>query len=303
MHKPVVLITGASGFIGQYAVKHFLGLDCHVIGLTREHHRLEMHPDFHWINDFDELRTRQIDYVINLAGENIGAERWTAERKNILLQSRLDTTRQLYKFLKKNQIFPKCILSTSAVGYYGIDPQEQWQQVYTEEASPQQIFMSQLCAQWEQLALSYTDQNTRIMRFGVVLGRRGGILPQMLMPIKMNLVGRIGSGRQPFAWVHIQDLLNVMDFLLHQKSNAHIFNVVAPEKTSQLRFSQTAAELLKRKPLFSLPGSIMQWMLGEQSQLILNGQYVRPKALQDAGFEFEFPSIKEALTDLVGKRS
>ena len=262
-----------------------------------------MHPDFHWINDFDELRTRQIDYVINLAGENIGAERWTAERKNILLQSRLDTTRQLYEFLKKNQIFPKCILSTSAVGYYGIDPQEQWQQVYTEEAAPQQIFMSQLCAQWEQLALSYTDQNTKIMRFGVVLGRRGGILPQMLMPIKMNLVGRIGSGRQPFAWVHIQDLLNVMDFLLHEKSNAHIFNVVAPEKTSQLRFSQTAAELLKRKPLFALPGSIMQWMLGEQSQLILNGQYVQPKALQDAGFEFEFPSIKEALTDLVGKRS
>ncbi|ATO18475.1 TIGR01777 family protein [Acinetobacter sp. LoGeW2-3] len=303
MHKPVVLITGASGFIGQYAVKHFLGMDYHVIGLTREQHRIEMHQDFEWIHDFDELHSNQIDYVINLAGENIGAQRWTDERKETLLNSRLDTTRRLYEFLKKNQIFPRRILSTSAVGYYGIDPEEQWQQVCTEESAAQQIFMSQLCAQWEQLALSYTDQNTKIMRFGVVLGRKGGLLPQILMPIKLNLFGKIGSGRQPFSWVHIQDLLSVMDFLMHEQTTPDIFNVVAPEKTSQLYFSQTAARVLNRKPLFCLPGIFMKWLLGEQSQLILNGQYVRPKALQDAGFKFEFPTIKEALIDLVDKRS
>ncbi|KGT47438.1 TIGR01777 family oxidoreductase [Acinetobacter sp. HR7] len=303
MYKPVVLITGASGFIGQYAVQHFLGMDYHVIGLTRERHRIDMHPDFEWIHDFEELHSQQIDYVINLAGENIGAQRWTDERKQTLLSSRLDTTRRLYEFLGKNQIFPRRILSTSAVGYYGIDPEEQWQQVCTEKSPPQPIFMSQLCAQWEELALSYTDQDTKIMRFGVVLGRKGGLLPQILMPIKLNLFGQIGSGRQPFSWVHIQDLLSVFDFLMHEPTTSDIFNVVAPEKTSQLYFSQTAARVLHRKPLFCLPGIFMKWLLGEQSQLILNGQYVQPKALQEAGFEFQFPTIKEALTDLVGKHS
>lgn len=299
MYKPVVLMTGASGFIGSHLVKFLLARDYAVIGLTRQKKLREEHPDFHWINDLEELKNHQIDYVINLAGESIGQGRWTAARKKKLLDSRLNTTKQLYDYLEKNQIKPKRIISTSAIGYYGIDPQERWDRVCTEQSPPQSIFMSELCEKWEKLALSYTGQNTKIVRFAVVFGQGGGILPQMLLPIKLNIFGRIGHGRQPVTWVHLQDVMRAIEFLMQQPTQQQVFNVVAPEKVSQAQFVRIAAQVLKRKPLLPLPACSMKMMLGEQSQLILNGQYVQPKALQEAGFEFNYPTLKEALIDIL----
>ncbi|ENU99071.1 TIGR01777 family oxidoreductase [Acinetobacter variabilis] len=299
MYKPVVLMTGASGFIGSHLVKFLLARDYAVIGLTRQKKLREEHPDFHWINDLEELKNHQIDYVINLAGESIGQGRWTAARKKKLLDSRLNTTKQLYDYLEKNQIKPKRIISTSAIGYYGIDPQEHWDRVCTEQSPPQSIFMSELCEKWEKLALSYTGQNTKIVRFAVVFGQGGGILPQMLLPIKLNIFGRIGHGRQPVTWVHLQDVMRAIEFLMQQSTQQQVFNVVTPEKVSQVQFARIAAQVLKRKPLLPLPACSMKMMLGEQSQLILNGQYVQPKALQEAGFEFNYPTLKEALIDIL----
>ncbi|WP_313484264.1 TIGR01777 family oxidoreductase [Acinetobacter variabilis] len=299
MYKPVVLMTGASGFIGSHLVKFLLARDYAVIGLTRQKKLREERPDFHWINDLEELKNHQIDYVINLAGESIGQGRWTAARKKKLLDSRLNTTKQLYDYLEKNQIKPKRIISTSAVGYYGIDPQEHWDRVCTEQSPPQSIFMSELCEKWEKLALSYTGQDTKIVRFAVVFGQGGGILSQMLLPIKLNMFGRIGHGRQPVTWVHLQDVMRAIEFLMQQLTQQQVFNVVAPEKVSQAQFARIAAQVLKRKPLLPLPACSMKMMLGEQSQLILNGQYVQPKALQEAGFEFNYPTLKEALIDIL----
>ena len=299
MYKPVVLLTGASGFIGSHLVHFLLERDYRVIGLTRQKNKREPHPDFHWINQLDELKQHQIDYVVNLAGESIGQGRWTAARKKKLLNSRLDTTRHLFDYLEKNQLRPKRIISTSAVGYYGIDPNERWEQVCTEQSPPQDIFMSELCAKWEQLALSYANQNTKIVRFAVVFGKGGGILPQMLLPIKLNLFGRIGHGRQPVTWVYLEDLLRAIEFLMLDDTTEQIFNVVAPEKSSQAQFARTAAQILKRKPLFPLSACSLKMMLGEQSQLVLNGQYVQPKALQEAGFQFHYPTLKEALDNIL----
>ena len=299
MYKPVVLLTGASGFIGSHLVHFLLEGDYRVIGLTRQKNKPELHPDFHWINQLEELKQHQIDYVVNLAGESIGQGRWTAARKKKLLNSRLDTTRHLFDYLEKNQLRPKRIISTSAVGYYGIDPNERWEQVCTEQSPPQDIFMSELCAKWEQLALSYANQNTKIVRFAVVFGKGGGILPQMLLPIKLNLFGRIGHGRQPVTWVYLEDVLRAIEFLMLDDTTEQIFNVVAPEKSSQAQFARTAAQILKRKPLFPLPACSLKMMLGEQSQLVLNGQYVQPKALQEAGFQFHYPTLKEALDNIL----
>ena len=145
MQKACVLITGASGFIGSHLIAYLLARDYAVIGLTRQKNKLSRHPSLIWIQQLDELKTDRIDYVINLAGENIGKARWTAKRKQQLIQSRVETTQQLYRYLEKRQIFPKRITSGSAVGYYGIDPTEQWTEVCTEQSAPQAIFMSELC--------------------------------------------------------------------------------------------------------------------------------------------------------------
>ncbi|OTG67940.1 TIGR01777 family protein [Acinetobacter sp. ANC 4470] len=302
MQKACVLITGASGFIGSHLITYLLARDYAVVGLTRQKNKLSHHPNLIWIQQLDELKTDRIDYVINLAGENIGKARWTVKRKQQLIQSRVEITDQLYRYLEKRQIFPKRIISGSAVGYYGIDPTEQWTEVCTEQSEPQSIFMSELCQLWEHAALSFKLQNTKIVRFGIVFAKKGGILPQMLLPIKLNLVGRIGHGRQPVVWVHIQDVLRAIEFLMTKETTAQVFNVVCPEKMTQAQFAYIAAQQLKRKPFFSLPAFVLQWMLGEQSQLVLNGQYVQPKELQDVGFEFKYPSLKLALADILGPR-
>ncbi|WP_166167858.1 TIGR01777 family oxidoreductase [Acinetobacter sp. SA01] len=299
MQKACVLITGGSGFIGSHLLSYLLARDYAVVGLTRQKNKRSNHPDLTWIQHLDELKTDRIDYVINLAGESIGQGRWTAKRKQQLMKSRVETTQQLYRYLEKRQIFPKRIISGSAVGYYGIDPTEQWLETYTELSAPQSIFMSELCQLWEQAALSFTQQKTKIIRLGIVFGKNGGILPRMLFPIKLNLVGQIRHGRQPVVWVHVQDVLRAIEFLMLNETEAQIFNLVSPEKVSQAQFVKTAAQVLKRKPVFFLPAFVLRWMLGEQSQLVLNGQYVASIALQEAGFEFKYPTLNSALEDIL----
>lgn len=300
MHKEQVLITGASGFIGTRLTEYLLSQDYAVIGLSRKKNLVSRHPDMQWISQLDELKSDQIDYVINLAGESIGQGRWTADRKRQLIQSRVQSTENLYRYLERRQIVPKCIISGSAIGYYGIDPEEKWPNACTEDSLPQQIFQSEMCQQWEQSARQFTNQNTKIIRLGIVLSAKGGILPQMLRPIRTNLAGRIGHGRQPVVWVHIRDVLRAIEFLMTQPLDAAVFNLTAPERGSQAEFASIAARQLKKCPVLSVPAWVMKLMLGEQSQLVLNGQYVKPKALQEAGFEFKFPTLKEALADLLG---
>lgn len=299
MKKPLVLITGASGFIGSRLVPYLLKQDFQVVGLTRQKNKVPNHPCLQWISDLNDLKTDQIDYVINLAGESIGKGRWTTARKEQLIQSRVRTTEQLYAYLRKRNIIPKRIISGSAVGYYGIDIEEKWSEVCTEDASSQDIFMSELCQKWEAVVQKYPEQNTKIIRLGVVFGMGGGILPQMLLPIRFNLVGRIGTGLQPCVWIHMDDVISAIEFLIQQETTAQIFNLVAPEKVNQKSFAGLAALILKKRPLLSLPKGLFQFLLGEQSQLILNGQYVQPKALLDAGFEFKHPTLKEALKDFL----
>lgn len=299
MRKPLVLITGASGFIGSKLVTHLLKQDYQVVGLSRQKNKVPNHPCLQWISNLDDLKTDEIDYVINLAGESIGQGRWTDARKEKLIKSRINTTEQLYQYLNKRNIEPKRIISGSAIGFYGIDDTEQWTEICTETSLPQVVFMSELCQKWEAVTRQYPNQHTKIIRLGVVFGNGGGVLSQMLLPIKINMVKNIGHGRQPCVWVHIQDVIKAVEFLMVNETEEHIFNVVAPEKVNQKTFADVASILLKKKPLFNLPSFVMTFLLGEQSQLILNGQYVKPKALQKIGFEFQYPTLKEALKDLL----
>ena len=300
MQKERVLITGASGFIGTRLTQYLLSKDYAVVGLSRQSTRLSNHPDMLWIQQLDELKTDRIDYVINLAGESIGKGRWTELRKQQLIQSRVETTTNLYRYLERRRIQPKCIISGSAVGYYGIDAEEKWLNACTENSPSQLIFQSELCQQWEASAQKFPHQNTKIIRLGIVLSAKSGILPQMLMPIRLNLVGKIGHGRQPVVWVHIQDVLSAIEFLMTKQTQSNVFNLTAPERVTQAQFSILAAQQLKKHPLLNMPAFVFKCMLGEQSQLVLNGQYVKPQALTEAGFSFKYPTLKEALANLLG---
>ena len=300
MQKERVLITGASGFIGTRLTQYLLSKDYAVVGLSRQGTRLSNHPDMLWIQQLDELKTDRIDYVINLAGASIGKGRWTEQRKQQLIQSRVETTTNLYRYLERRRIQPKCIISGSAVGYYGIDAEEKWLNACTEHSPSQLIFQSELCQQWEASAQKFPHQNTKIIRLGIVLSAKSGILPQMLMPIRLNLVGKIGHGRQPVVWVHIQDVLSAIEFLMTKQTQSNVFNLTAPERVTQAQFSILAAQQLKKHPLLNMPAFVFKCMLGEQSQLVLNGQYVKPQALTEAGFSFKYPTLKEALANLLG---
>ncbi len=300
MQKERVLITGASGFIGTRLTQYLLSKDYAVVGLSRQGTRLSNHPYMLWIQQLDELKTDRIDYVINLAGESIGKGRWTEQRKQQLIQSRVETTTNLYRYLERRRIQPKCIISGSAVGYYGIDAEEKWLNACTENSPSQLIFQSELCQQWEASAQQFPHQNTKIIRLGIVLSAKGGILPQMLMPIRLNLVGKIGHGRQPVVWIHIQDVLSAIEFLMTKQTQSNVFNLTAPERVTQAQFSILAAQQLKKHPLLNMPAFVFKCMLGEQSQLVLNGQYVKPQALTEAGFSFKYPTLKEALANLLG---
>lgn len=296
-HKNI-LITGASGFIGTHLIKYLLAHDVNIVAYSR-YKRDTQEVGLTWIQDFAELKNKSIDYVVNLAGESIGEGRWTASRKQKLIQSRVHTTQQLYQALKQYQIQPQCIVSGSAIGFYGIDRSEQWLQNCDENSSSQTIFMSELCQQWEAVALSDATQNTKIMRLGVVFGQGGGILPQMLLPIKMGLVGRIGSGRQPMTWVHVDDVIQAILFLFTSSSTQTIYNVVAPDHIDQMQFVKIASQVLRRKPFLPLPSFVMKLMMGEQSQLVLNGQYVQPKALLSEGFQFQYAELNSALRQII----
>jgi uncharacterized protein (TIGR01777 family) len=200
--------------------------------------------------------------------------------------------------LQQKSIFPQCIISGSAIGYYGIDPQEKWTAICDENTQPQAIFMSELCQAWEQTALKFAQQNTKIIRLAVVFGD-GGILPQMLLPIRLNMIAKIGSGKQPVVWIHIQDVLRAIIFLLQLDSHQKVYNLVAPEQINQQAFADVAARVLKRKPFITMPKCVFELALGEQSQLILNGQYVIPQALCSHGFKFQYPNLEQALTGIL----
>ena len=292
-----VLVTGATGFIGSHLLEYLFSHGFHVVGYSRQK-KVSTNTQLRWIQDFSELKNLTIDYVVNLAGASIGEGRWTAKRKQQLIQSRVVTTQKLYHSLEQFQIKPECIVSASAIGFYGIDLDENWDVECDETSAPQNIFMSELCQKLEAEALSHLNQNTKIMRLGVVFGKGGGILPQMLLPIKLNLMGRIGTGRQPMTWVHVDDVIQAILFLLSNHSDQKIYNVVAPDHISQLQFAQTAAQVLKRKPVLFLPSFVMKMLMGEQSQLVLNGQYVQPKALLKENFQFQYVDLTSALKQI-----
>ena len=301
----VVLVTGATGFIGRHLVAELLADGQRVIALTRDTARAQrqLGTAVRCVMTMDELAAdERIDVVVNLAGARILGARWTNKRKAALRASRVGLTQRVVRWIGAAGHKPRLLLSASAIGYYGVQPHGS-DAALTEESAPQPVFMSQLCQEWEAaagLAAQYGVQ-VATTRFGIVLGH-GGALPQLLRPVKLGVGGPLGDGVQRMSWIHIGDLLRAQAWLIARSEGEDVrgaWNFTAPQCVAQREFVATAAALLHRPAFMPTPAWPVRLLLGEQADLLLEGQCVAPARLLREGFRFAWPDVRQALQALV----
>ena len=298
-----VLVTGATGFIGHALVPALLASGHRVVVLSRAPRKAawEFGGAVRAVASMAELSPQEgIDVVINLAGARILGWRWSERRKAVLRGSRAGLTEGVVDWIARAVRKPRLVINASAVGYYGIQPQGS-EQVLNEASPPQAIFMSQLCQEWEAVASRAREYGVPVAlaRFGLVFGR-GGALPSMLMPFRLGFGGRMGTGRQRTSWIHIADLLGGMAHVWRLGANADgAWNFTAPEHPTQQEFAKAAGAELGRPSVIPTPAWPVRLLLGEQSALLLEGAAVAPARLLASGFRFRFPTVRQALADLV----
>ena len=294
------LVTGATGFIGQRLVRALLRDGHRVTVLTRQVRQAAWLFDgrVECVDNMGRLPpSRRVDVVINLAGARILGWRWTAARRAALRDSRVALTNKLVAWIAAAEHKPALMVSASAIGYYGIQRRGD-DAVLTESDGPQAMFMSDLCREWEQAAQGAAAHGVPVActRFGLVLGTQGA-LPMMLLPIKLGLGGPLGGGAQWLSWIHVDDVIGGIAHLC-RSGGAGVYNFAAPESLTQARFSRVAAKVLRRPYGFPTPGWPMRLLLGEQSDLLLEGQRVAPARLLSAGYAFRHPQLEGALRSL-----
>lgn len=292
-----ILITGASGLIGQ-ALINLWQHQHQLLAISRQPALAAAHlPSVDWFASAAEIDFNQLDAVVNLAGEPIANGRWTEHRKALICQSRWQLTEQLAEQILQANTPPKVLLNASAVGFYGrqdasrID--EQCQTFYPD-------FGHDVCARWENLANRAQTEQTRVclLRIGIVLSSSGGALSRMLPAYRFGLGGKLGDGQQYMSWIHLEDLVQIFDFLLNQPACQGVYNATAPMAVTNQQFSKLLAERLSRPELLPLPAPVLRLMFGEMADLLLYGQNVYPQRLLDAGFSFRFNQLRQALQDL-----
>jgi hypothetical protein len=274
-----VVITGASGFIGR-AIAERLRASGHTVTAV-------------------SLRTPPAPQVfagcgavVHLAGEPV-AQRWTAAAKERIMNSRVQGTRTLVAALRQQP--PAVLISASAIGYYGSRGDE----ILTEDSPPASDFLGQVAVAWEQEARVAEQFGVRVVtpRIGVVLGRGGGALPKMALPFRFGVGGRLGDGKQWTSWIHLDDLVALVEFLIATTVRGAL-NAVAPHPVTNATFTRELATALHRPAIFPVPAVALKLLLGEMSQVVLASQRVIPQAALRAGFQFRFTEVSEALRQI-----
>lgn len=294
------LITGATGLIGQALCQRLLNNGETVFALSRNCQTAKkiLGSQVQCAESVDELPANShIDVVINLAGAPIVDKRWTEDRKQKLLDSRVVYTQNLIQQLSKRPSLPHSLISGSAVGWYG----DQGDTVLTENSGFKPEFSHELCEQWEKAALTAESLGMRvaIVRTGLVLAAKGGFLAKMKLPFKMGLGGPISDGQQYMPWVHIDDICRLFLFLAENRSYSGVFNGSAPRPVTNQQFSEALAETLHRPAFFRVPACALKLSMGEMAGLLLGGQRAIPEKAQAAGFEFLYTDIHSALSDVI----
>lgn len=298
-----ILLTGGTGLMGRRLCRQWSAAGHRLSVLSRQPQRVAAlcGEQVRGIADFQDYGDEPLDAVVNLAGEPIADKPWTAKRKALLWGSRVGLTERLLAWLKTRSQRPGVLINGSAVGWYGDAGERPLEE---NSAAAGEDFASELCLAWEQVAREAEALGIRVvlLRTGLVLAPEGGFLKRMLPAFRMGLGGQLGGGRQWMSWIHIEDQIALIDFLLQQPDAAGPYNACAPQPVRNRDFVRELGHALHRPTVLSVPGFALRLMLGELSVLVLGGQRVVPRRLLDAGFTFRFPELPAALADVLRVR-
>lgn len=297
-----IVISGATGFIGSRLCRYFLdqGHAVDALGSRALFDDFGGHTGFSY-HQADTTRPGawqellpSADLVVNLAGRTI-FHRWTTRYKQQILDSRILTTRNIVSGLKPDH--QTTLISASAVGYYG----DRGEDELTETATAGSDFLARLAVQWEEEALKAADIGARVIRvrFGIVLGWGGGALASMLPAFKSFMGGPLGSGRQWFPWIHMEDLVSALDFLVAHGRDRMVYNLCAPNPVRNKTLAQTLGEALGKPAVMPVPSFVLKMAAGELASVLLASTRAVPANLLASGFEFRYPELKEALESLM----
>ncbi|MDQ0782031.1 TIGR01777 family oxidoreductase [Chryseobacterium sp. W4I1] len=298
--KETVLITGAGGMIARELSKK-LEKEYTVRFLTRKKKR---DHDFEWDikkGTMDESALDNVSHIIHLAGTNISEKRWTKERKQELISSRVDSAALLLDTVRKKKIKLKSFISASGINYYGTVTTDK---IYRENDPPGNDFLSEVVVLWERSADDFKEQNLaeRVVkvRTAVVLSKEDGALKKMIPTIQYGIGSPLGSGKQYMPWIHIEDICSIYETALKNPDMDGPYNAVSPQHTTNEDLTKKIAEVLK-KTLFmpNVPAFVLKLIFGELADALLEGSRASAQKIQDTGFKFKFPDLKEALENLL----
>ncbi len=301
-----IFVTGGSGLLGSCLIKELVSKGHTVEALARgvknagtlqnigatpiEGDATKPGP---WLDTI-----KKCEAVIHLAGANIFAKRWTPVFKEEIRKSRIESTRRIAGAISEPEAKVRILLSASAVGYYG----DSFNNDVDESGKPGTDFLAQVCASWERAAcISKPEVRTAYLRSGIVLSSEGGALDKVLPLFRLGLGGKLGDGKQKMSWIHRDDWVRAVLFMLDHKELKGPVNLTAPYTVTNEDYTKTIGRFLQRPTFFTVPKFALNLALGESAALILGSQHVRPKKLMDAGFVFSYPDVSSALQQILVK--
>jgi uncharacterized protein (TIGR01777 family) len=300
-----VLVSGGTGLVGKHLCKRLKDKGYNVAMLSRASHQYAGIKTWKWNIDKREIEKEAIetaDYIIHLAGTNIGGKRWTAKRRQLIIDSRVKTGQLIFDKVKEGKNKLQAFVSASAIGYYGTITSDK---IFSEKDSPSKDFLGETCRQWEEVADSFEKSGIRTVkiRTAVVLTKRGGALQKMKTPVRLGIGSAIGSGKQYLPWIHIDDLCNIYIKAIEDTHMNGAYNAVAPDHRTNKYFMMTLARVLKKPFWFpDIPAIAMKLIYGKMSDILLKGSRISSEKIILTGYNFLFPDLEKALIDLIKTR-